>query len=205
MSSSTLPRIDQQLRKSAWRVLLVGPPGAGKSTHGVALAERFDVPYVSTGALLREEVRRRSRVGQHAADYMNMGRLVPDWLTMYALERRLGDVTRSGFVLDGYPRTLEQAERFTESLGPLGLDRVVELAVPDGLAMARLVERHRADDDQPVARARLRTYRMETEPMLEFFAAAGLLTTLDGARSRESVGSDLIGLFDNSAKGTLTR
>jgi adenylate kinase len=205
MSSSTLPRIDHQLRKPARRVLLVGPPGAGKSTHGVALAERIDVPYVSSGALLREEVRRGTRVGQHAADYMNMGRLVPDWLTVYALERRLGDVTRSGFVLDGYPRTLEQAKRFTKSLGPLGLDRVVELAVPDGVAMARLVVRHRADDDLPVARARLRTYRTETEPMLEFFASAGLLTTLDGARSHESVGSDLLGVFDNSAKGTLTR
>lgn len=200
MNSSTLPRDDRDGRSvspsAACRLLLAGPPGAGKSTQGRALAERIDVPYLSTGEFLRDEVRRETRIGQHAADCMGMGRLVPDWLMVFALESRLNDATQRGFVLDGYPRTVEQAERFRRSLGRFRLDRVIELAVPEDVAMARVAKRHRTDDDARVARTRFLTYRRETGPMLEYFAAAGLLTTVDGTRSAEAVAlalSQLIG------------
>jgi adenylate kinase len=173
---------------------LVGPPGSGKSTQGPILAERLDVTYVSSGAVLREEVRRDSRIGQHAADYMNMGRLVPDWLVLYALELRLSDALRSGFVLDGYPRTLEQAETFTRSLGRTRLDRVIELVVPDDELRRRLTQRLRADDDDHVVESRLRIYRRETRAMLDFFASAGLLSQVDGSRSPEVVTEDLVRL-----------
>jgi adenylate kinase len=195
MAANTL-HPDRERRTRAWGVLLVGPPGSGKSTQGPILAERLDVTYVSSGAVLREEVRCDSRIGQHAADYMNMGRLVPDWLILYALELRLSDAMRSGFVLDGYPRTLEQAETFTRSLGRTRLDRVIELAVPDDELRRRLTHRLRDDDDDQVVESRLRIYRRETSPMLEFFASAGLLSQVDGSRSPEIVTADLVRLVD---------
>lgn len=206
MTPSTLPR-DERAQHSvspsaACRLLLAGPPGAGKSTQGRALAERIDVPYLSTGELLRDEVRRETRIGHHAADYMDMGRLVPDWLMVYALESKLNDATQRGFVLDGYPRTVEQAERFQRSLGRFRLDRVIELAVPEDVAMARIATRHRTDDDAQVARTRFHTYRRETGPMLEYFAAAGLLATVDGSRSPEAVAMALSQLIDTQTRRT---
>lgn len=196
MASSTLRRVDPEPQRRTWAVLLVGPPGAGKSTQGVILAKRLGVAYVSSGAVLREEVRRQSRIGQRAADYMNMGRLVPDWLMLYALEVRLGDALRRGFVLDGYPRTLEQAETFMRSLGFTRLDRVIELVVPDDELRRRLTQRLRDDDDDQVVESRLRIYRRETRPMLELFASTGLLTQVDGTQSPENVTTDLLQLVD---------
>ena len=198
MTSSTLPRDPSrriQNDSAVWRLLLVGPPGAGKSTQGTPLAARLGVPYVSTGELLRDEVRRETNIGVRAVDFMNMGRLVPDWLLAHALDSRLGDLVRRGFVLDGYPRTLEQAERFTRSLGDVRLDGVIELAVPEDLALHRLRSRGRSDDDTDVARARFRTYREETEPMLEFFESAKLVTTIDGTRTPETIARELAKQF----------
>jgi adenylate kinase len=195
MASSTLPEVAREPPK-AWTVLLVGPPGAGKSTQGVALAQRLGVAYISSGAVLREEVRRASRIGQHAADFMSMGRLVPDWLMVYALELRLGDALQSGFVLDGYPRTLEQAERFMRSLGFTRLDRVIELVVPDDELKRRLTRRLRDDDHDQVVESRLRLYRRETRPMLEYFASIGLLAQVDGTPSPELVTTDLLQLVE---------
>jgi len=182
------------------RVLLVGPPGSGKSTQGTVLAERLGGEYISTGALLRDEVRRGSPIGRQAAADMSAGRLVPDWLITFALERRMSDALRCGFVLDGYPRTLEQAEAFMRSLGRTRLDRVIELDVPDDVAMLRLEHRGRGDDDRRVACSRLDIYRHETTPMLAFFEVAGLLTTIDGARPPEVVASDLTRLFVDDAQ-----
>jgi adenylate kinase len=181
---------------------LVGPPGAGKSTQGIALAERLGAAYVSTGALLREEVQRGSPIGQHAAADMRAGRLVADWLITSALERSLSDAMRSGFVLDGYPRTLEQAETFVLSRGGAGLDRVIELDVPDDVAILRLAQRHRGDDDVQTARVRLETYRRETGPMIEYFAAAGLVVTVDGTRPPEAVAIALSQIIDTQTRRT---
>jgi adenylate kinase len=198
VTSSTLPRDPGrriQNESTAWRLLLVGPPGAGKSTQATPLASRLGVPYISTGELLRDEVRSETNIGVRVAEFMNVGRLVPDWLLAVALERRLGEVVRRGFVLDGYPRTLDQARHFTRSLGDFCLDRVIEIAVPEDLALHRLRSRGRTDDAADVARARLRTYREETGPMLEFFASAKLVTTVDGARTPETIAHELAQLF----------
>jgi adenylate kinase len=213
-----LPNLELRLMR---RLLLVGPPGAGKSSQGVRLAARLGVSHVSTGALLRDEVRRQSPVGRRAAVYMSAGRLVPDWLVLHALELKLSSALDVGFVLDGYPRTLEQAERFMRSLGHRRLDRVIELATPDEVVIRRLAGRaicdrcglvgdsaspvtctrcngamrQRADDDEKVVRSRVDTYHTQTRPMLERFRAAGLLVTIDGGRSRDVVASDLFRLI----------
>jgi len=184
------------------RVLLVGPPGAGKSTQGIALADRSGAAYVSTGALLREEVRRGSPIGQHAAADMRAGRLVPDWLITFALERTLSDAMRTGFVLDGYPRTVEQAETFSRSLGGIRLDRVIELDVPDHVALLRVARRFRDDDDARTARARLETYRSETRPMIDYFGATGLLMTVDGTGPPEVVATALYELITAETRRT---
>ena len=203
------------------RLLLVGPPGAGKGSQGTCLAPRLGVPYMSTGELLREEVRRGSPAGRQASEYMRAGELVPDWLVRFVLEYQLSNALEVGLVLDGYPRTLEQAERFMRSLGRAALDLVIELAVSDEVAIGRLAARsachrcgqlsgvastmrcarcgsmlkRRRDDEEDVVHARLVTHREQTEPMLEYFAAAELLVTIDGNRPKEVVGSDLLRLL----------
>ena len=206
------------LLRTPRRLVLVGPPGAGKSSQGTRLASRLRVGHVSTGQLLREEVRRASPLGIRAREQMSAGGLVPDWLVLSVLEHHLGNALEDGFVLDGYPRTLEQGQRFLRSLGRERIDNVIELAVPDDVAVNRLTERHvcgrcgytaaesasarcnrcegdmtrRIDDDEPVVRAPLATYRSQTEPMLRFFRDAGLLTSIDGNRSPDAVAADLL-------------
>jgi adenylate kinase len=199
------------------RFVLVGPPGAGKSSQGMRLASRIRVGHLSTGHLLREEVRRASPLGMRAREYMGTGGLVPDWLVLSVVECHLGNAIENGFVLDGYPRTLEQGKRFVRSLGRAKVDRVIELAVPDEVAVSRLTSRavcdhcgttgidrsssrcdrcdgemkRRADDEEHVVRARLATYWSQTGPMLDFFRDEGLLTTIDGDRPPDVVTADL--------------
>jgi len=184
------------------RVLLIGPPGAGKSTQGKRLAAELGVPHVSTGDLLRAEVRRNSPVGREAIKYMRAGELLPDWLLLFALERPLSRAFEVGAIFDGYPRTLEQAKRFMRSLGIASLDRVIELAASDETVVGRLAKRtppprgggvvdERDDDDEHTVRIRLAVYRAQTQPMLDFFRAAGLLVTIDGTRPPDEVAAEL--------------
>jgi len=218
-------RISGSLR----RLVLVGPPGAGKSSQGMRLAPRCRVAHVSTGELLRDEVRRASPLGQRARDDIAAGHLVPDSLILHLIEHQLAKTLEDGFVLDGYPRTIDQAEQFMRSLGRVRLDRVVELAIPDEVAVQRLTARavcrqcghmadapmsrcnrcggemtRRSDDDERVVRARLATCRSQTSVMLDFFRDAGLLTTVDGNRPPNIVHADLVHLATN-AHGRATR
>jgi adenylate kinase len=191
------------------RVLLVGPPGAGKSTQGKRLAVELGVPHVSTGDLLRAEVRRNSPVGREAIKYMRAGELLPDWLLLFALERPLSRAFEVGAIFDGYPRTVEQAKRFMRSLGIGSLDRVIELAASDETVVARLAKRtpsppggavdERDDDDEHTVRIRLAVYRAQTQPMLDFFRAAGLLVTIDGTRPPDEVAAELKRLLGSRA------
>ena len=123
------------------RLVLVGPPGSGKSSQGSRLASRLRITHVSTGELLRDEVRRGTPLGRQAQDDMDAGRLAPDWLIFNLVESHFYSSLEGGFVLDGYPRTLEQAQRFMRSPDALQLDRVIELATPDEVAVRRLTAR----------------------------------------------------------------
>ena len=129
---------------------------------------------------------------------MRAGRLVPDWLITFALERGLSDAMRTGFVLDGYPRTLEQAQTLMRSLGRVRLDRVIELVVPDDVVTLRLARRLREDDDDRVVCSRLQSYRSDAAPMLDFFGSVGLLERVDAGRSCEVIASDLLRLIDTT-------
>ena len=162
------------------RLVLVGPPGAGKGTQAARLAERLDVPHISTGDLFRANLANQTPLGVTARRYMDAGELVPDEVTVEMVRERLAkDDAAKGFILDGFPRTVAQAAALTEILDAAGdsLDAVVALEVPEEELVARLLSRGRADDTEDVIRRRQQVYREETEPLLRHYA--DLLVTVD--------------------------
>ena len=166
------------------RVVLLGAPGSGKGTQGPLLAGRLGVPYLSTGELLREQVAQGSDIGRQVGPYLDRGELVPDDVALAALGDALAAADRAGgFVLDGFPRTVAQAERAEDLIRP---DAVVYLAVPDDVARQRLrrrASRGRSDDaDAEVIEQRLRLFHRQTEPLLQRYRDRGLLHAVDGSQ-----------------------
>ncbi len=155
------------------RIILIGPPGAGKGTQAVALSERLGVPHISTGDLFRDHVARRTPLGQEAQRYLDTGELVPDHVTAGMVRERLAlPDARDGYLLDGFPRTVPQAQELAAMLTATGtaLDAVLELSVPEEVVVARLLGRGRADDTEEVIRNRQRVYEKQTAPLLAHYA-----------------------------------
>lgn len=156
------------------RLVLVGPPGAGKGTQAVRLAERLGVPHISTGDLFRANLSEMTPLGVEAKRYMDAGDLVPDEVTSRMVRSRLDEADAAGgFILDGFPRTVRQAETLDTMLAELGasLDAVVEFAASDEVVVQRLLGRGRSDDTEDVIRNRQKVYRDETAPLLEYYRA----------------------------------
>ena len=170
------------------RIVLLGPPGAGKGTQAVQLAEKLGVPQISTGELFRENITGGTKLGLEAQKYLDAGDLVPSSLTNALVDDRLGhnDVA-GGFILDGFPRTVEQAEALHDMLERHGLklDAVVEFRVPEEELVSRLASRGRADDTEDVIRNRFRVYRDETAPLLDYYRNE--LKTVDAVGSLDEV------------------
>ncbi len=169
------------------RLLLMGPPGAGKGTQAAAIAERFGVPAISTGDIFRANVARQSELGRTAQRYMDAGEYVPDEVTNAMVAQRLSDTDcADGFLLDGYPRTLQQVDELDAILERDGvaLSAVVLLeADPEELVrrlLRRALDQGRADDTDEVIRRRLEVYASETAPLAAQYAERGLLATVDG-------------------------
>ena len=156
------------------RLVLVGPPGAGKGTQAVRLAERLDVPHISTGDLFRANLQpgAETPLGLEAKRYMDGGELVPDSVTVAMVRERLSeDDAVKGFILDGFPRNLSQASALEQLLAERGedVDAVVEFQVPEDELVRRLLGRGRDDDTEEVIRRRQQVYRDETAPLLEHY------------------------------------
>jgi len=156
------------------RLVLVGPPGAGKGTQAVRLAERLGVPHISTGDLFRANLGQETPLGLEAKSYMDKGNLVPDDVTVRMVRERLADDdVEKGFILDGFPRTVSQAASLDELLTERGeeLDAVVEFQVDEDELVHRLLARGRSDDTEAVIRNRQQVYRDETFPLLDHYRA----------------------------------
>jgi adenylate kinase len=170
------------------RLVLVGPPGAGKGTQAVRLAERLGVPHISTGDLFRANLGQETPLGIEAKSYMDKGNLVPDDVTVRMVRERLAedDVTK-GFILDGFPRTVSQAGSLDELLAERGesLDAVVEFKVDEDELVTRLLARGRSDDTEDVIRNRQQVYRDETFPLLDHYRS--IVVSVDAQGSVEEI------------------
>lgn len=176
------------------RLIFLGPPGAGKGTQALALAQKLNIPHISTGDILRQALKMRSPLGAKAQDYMDRGELVPDNLVQAMVEERLqqSDIS-SGWILDGFPRTVSQAEFLDALLQKLGLSsvQVVNLDVPDDILIERLLGRGRPDDTEDVIRRRLEVYHADTAPLIGFYGDRHQLVYVNGNQPLEAVNTDL--------------
>lgn len=176
------------------RLLMVGPPGAGKGTQAVRIAEKFGLRHISSGDLLRAHVTRDTAIGKQVQQYLTSGDLVPDGIVMDILRKPVVEASEAGgYVLDGFPRTVEQAETAYEVAQSLGVQvqAVVHLEVPRAELVRRLLERGaesgRADDNLAVIEHRLDVYDAKTLPMLEYYGAREKLLGVNGARPIDEV------------------
>lgn len=175
-------------------IILLGPPGAGKGTQGHRLSETYHIPEISTGAILRTAVREGTLLGQEAESYMSRGALVPDEVIIGIVQERLAQPdTQQGFILDGFPRTVAQAEalsRLAQS-GTKAIEHVVSIEVPEEELLQRLANRRsiegRQDDTDDAIRHRLEVYRRETEPLIAYYRQSGLLRSIGGIGTMEDV------------------
>jgi adenylate kinase len=210
------------------RLVVLGKQGAGKGTQCVRLSHHYVVPHVSTGDMLRGEVKSRTSLGQRAQDLMDQGELIPDDLVMEMVGARLSerDTRGRGFVLDGCPRTITQAELLEDIAHPFGLDLVVDLDVPTALVMKRLASRRvcvdcganystaappmvnwtcdvcggevvqREDDTEEAIGRRLDLYEAETAPLIKWYTERNLLVSINGTGSPDAVTRRVVGAVD---------
>ena len=172
------------------QIVFIGPPGSGKGTQAERIVRKYGIAHLSTGDMLRAARDGKTAVGVEAEKYMAAGELVPDDIIVAIIAERLEQPDcRNGYLLDGVPRTIAQAEALDRMLTEKGtlLDCVLELQVPEDELFRRLAGRGRADDQPEVIRQRLLAYREQTEPLLEYYRKQGLLKTIDGVGSIEEI------------------
>ena len=211
------------------RLVLLGKQGAGKGTQCVRLSRHYVVPHISTGDMLRSAARSGTDFGRQVAEYMRLGELVPDEVMIQVVEHRLDqhDTKNRGFILDGFPRTVHQAEALENLLNPRGLDLVLDLEVPTEVVLERLASRRvcsvcgsifgidnpprrgaicdncggelvqREDDTEDSIRRRLELYASSTEPLISWYLDRHKLAAVDGLGAPERVTSRLIRAIDN--------
>lgn len=181
------------------RLILLGPPGAGKGTQAVRVAEALSIPAISTGDIFRANVAEHTELGRTAQRYMDAGEYVPDEITNAMVADRLGHPdARGGFLLDGYPRTEPQVRELDAMLAQqeTDLDAVVELTADVDEVVARLLgraqEQGRTDDTESVIRRRLEVYQEQTEPLVRLYSARNLLLQVDGMGGVDDVTARLL-------------
>jgi len=182
------------------RLIILGPPGAGKGTQAARIAEHYGIPAISTGDIFRANIKNETELGRQVKEILASGGYVSDEITNAIVADRLAqDDCAPGFLLDGYPRTLAQVDALDEMLAGRNseLDRVLELVVDDEVVVARLLKRAeiegRADDNEETIRERMNVYDAQTAPLLDYYRGRGLLREVDGMGSVEDVAEALSG------------
>jgi adenylate kinase len=185
------------------RILLLAPPGAGKGTQGKRLSEHYGIPHIATGDLLREHVERGTEIGRAVKRHLDAGELVSDELVLEMVQQALNDSTGTdGYILDGFPRTVNQAIEGRRTAEPLGLaaQAAVYLAADDAELLRRLLQRSaeegRKDDTEDVIRQRLATYQSETAPVIDHYRGRRMLVEVDGMQPIEQVTYDITKMLD---------
>lgn len=184
------------------RIVFIGPPGVGKGTQAQRLIGRLNIAHLSTGDMLRQARTEKTDLGLEAETYMAAGKLVPDDLMLKLIGRRLDEPDcQNGYLLDGFPRTLVQAEALDEILArrhtPLGL--ALELTADTEELVERLSARGREDDKPEIVRRRLEEYQRQTAPMCDYYRQQGLLESVDGQGTPQEVFDRIKTLLDNLA------
>ncbi|GGM88483.1 adenylate kinase [Dactylosporangium sucinum] len=189
------------------RVLLVAPPGAGKGTQGALIASHFKIPHIAIGDLLRDNVAKGTELGRKVQGYLDRGDLVPDEIVMGLLRERLAaaKANGTGYVLDGIPRTLDQAKAAYVAAKEINMtvNVALHLQADDEEVTRRLLARarrdHRSDDTAEVIRQRLALYRTATLPVLEWYAQRGVLVSVDAMRPADQVGREILAALEAMA------
>jgi len=211
------------------KIIMLGAPGAGKGTQAKQIAAKHDIPHVSTGDIFRANIKEGTALGMEAKSYMDKGQLVPDELTVkILLDRVAKDDCKNGYVLDGFPRTIPQAEVLDEAVTKLGekIDYAVNVDVPDENIINRMSGRRacvkcgatyhivnvppkkegicdacgealivRDDDKEETVKARLTTYHAQTQPLIDYYAAKGILKEVDGTQDMNKVFADIVDIL----------
>jgi adenylate kinase len=189
------------------RLILLGPPGAGKGTQSERLLAHLRIPHLSTGDMLRAAIAARTPVGILAETYMSAGQLVPDPIILDLVGERLDEPDcRAGALFDGFPRTLGQAQALDDYLQAQSrpIDMVIELRVPDEVVIKRLAGRGRDDDRPDVIAERLKGYWAITRPLTDYYSQRGLLEQIDGLGSPDQVFDRILGAL-NLRRGATPR
>ncbi len=179
------------------RLLIMGPPGAGKGTQAEFISKEFAIPHVSTGDLFRANLAQGTALGVEAKKYMDAGEYVPDSVTNGMVRDRLKQADAlSGFLLDGYPRTVAQVGELDGMLAGKSLDKVIVLTADTNEIVGRLLnrakEQGRADDTEEVIRRRLEVYNEQTAPLIDLYKSRGLIVEVDGLGSVQEVTSRIL-------------
>ncbi len=176
------------------RLIFLGAPGAGKGTQAQVVANLCQIPHISTGDILRSAVLGQTPLGQKAQSYMDRGELVPDQLVIDLIRERMVQLDcQSGWILDGFPRTVAQASFLDDLLKEINqnYDHAVNLEVPDEILIARLLNRGRKDDAEDVIRRRLQVYREQTAPLIDYYQSRQRLVLVNGDAPQDKVTAEI--------------